>query len=340
MGQAFRHDPVMADEVVALFSGVPVGVVVDGTIGGGGHALAILQARGDLGVLGLDRDPHAVDAARAALASFGGRAVVERGLMSELAAATQRARSYGGAAWPTVPRIDGADGSAGAGAVVGVLLDLGVSSPQLDTAERGFSYRQQGPLDMRMDPGSAVDAAALVNEMSENDLAALFRANGEGAMSRRIARAIVASRPLHNTTELADVVAGAVPAPARRRGHPARRVFQALRIAVNEELDQLQVALPAALDLLVPGGRCTVIAYHSGEDRIVKAIFADAARGGCTCPPHLPCVCGAQPRFRAVFAGARKPSAAEIERNHRAQSARLRCLERIVTAAASEGGRA
>ena len=319
MALAFAHDPVMVDEVVALFAPVPAGVVVDGTLGGGGHAVAILEARRDLRMLGLDRDPAAVAAASARLAAFGDRAVVRHAEFARMRAEVEAASS--GGAWP---------GSGASGTVVsGVLLDLGVSSPQVDRADRGFSYRLDAPLDMRMDPTAGPTAAELVNEVPVGDLTALLVANGEGRLAGRIARAIVAARPIETTDRLAGIVAAAVPAPARRRGHPARRVFQALRIAVNDELGQLGTVLPTALDLLSPGGRLVVISYHSGEDRLVKSALARAAAGGCTCPPGLPCVCGARPEHALVFRGARKPSAAEVERNHRAKSARLRAVERI-----------
>jgi 16S rRNA (cytosine1402-N4)-methyltransferase len=213
--------------------------------------------------------------------------------------------------------------------VSGVLLDLGVSSPQIDRAERGFSLRRSGPLDMRMDAGSGATAADLVNGASEQELAALFAANGEARLSRRLARAVIAARPVTSTTELADVIDAAVPAAVRRRGHPATRVFQALRIAVNDELGQLASVLPISLDLLVPGGRCVVIAYHSGEDRLVKAAFNEAVTGGCTCPPGLPCVCGARPEHRLVFRGGHKASEEEMATNPRASAARLRAIERL-----------
>ena len=185
------------------------------------------------------------------------------------------------------------------GPLSGVLFDLGVSSPQLDRAERGFSFRVDGPLDMRMDPTTGLTAADLVNSLPEESLAALFRENGEGRLSGRIARAVVRARPLTSTRQLAEVVASAVPAAVRRKGHPARRVFQALRIEVNDELGQLRAALPVALSHLAVGGVCAVISYHSGEDRLTKQTFADAASGGCVCPPGLPCVCGAVARHRA-----------------------------------------
>jgi 16S rRNA (cytosine1402-N4)-methyltransferase len=214
--------------------------------------------------------------------------------------------------------------------ISGALFDLGVSSAQLDDASRGFSYREDAPLDMRMDPDERRTAADVVNDLSEDELARLLAANGEGRFARRIAAAIVAARPLATTGELAGVVRDAIPAPARRRGgHPAKRVFQAVRIEVNAELEVLDRALDVAIDLIVPGGRCVVLSYHSGEDRLVKARFADAVTGGCTCPPGLPCVCGARPRGRLIGRGARKPAPAEIEANPRVASARLRALERL-----------
>ena len=321
MAQAFEHEPVMVAEVVAAFGPVPPGVVVDGTVGAGGHAATLLAAHQHLGLLGLDRDPAAVEAARSRLRVFGDRAKVRHAPFAALADEVSAAASHP-STWP--------ESGAPAGVVSGVLLDLGVSSPQLDRGGRGFSYRQAAPLDMRMDPSAGITAAEIVNGASVAELTAMFVANGEGRLAGRIARAIVAARPIETTDRLADVVAAAVPAPARRRGHPARRVFQALRIAVNDELAQLEAALPDALGLIVPGGRVAVISYHSGEDRLVKAAFAEAAAGGCTCPPGLPCVCGAQPEHRLVFRGARKPSAAEVERNHRAESARFRVAERLL----------
>jgi 16S rRNA (cytosine1402-N4)-methyltransferase len=212
--------------------------------------------------------------------------------------------------------------------VSGVLLDLGVSSPQLDRPERGFSFRGDAPLDMRMDQDQALTAADVVNGYDERDLARVLRRHGDEVHAGRIARAIVAARPLHTTAQLAEVVRGAIPAPARRRGgHPARRTFQALRIEVNGELDVLPPALDAALEVTAAGGRIVVLSYHSGEDRLVKAAFRAAETGGCTCPPGLPCACGAEPRARLLRRGARKPSPAEVAANPRAESARLRAVE-------------
>ena len=305
----FSHRPVMLAEVVELFAPVPAGVLVDATVGGAGHASAVLAAHPHLSVVGLDQDPRAVSAARSALVTFGGRAEVYRARFDEV-----------------VRVVTGA----GAQRISGALFDLGVSSPQLDRPERGFSYQSDGPLDMRMDPSARFDAAAVVNGWSEPDLRRLFVEHGEVRFASRIARAIVAGRPLHSTTELAEVVRAAIPAAARRTGgHPARRVFQAVRVAVNDELAILPGALDDALGMLAPGGRCVVLAYHSGEDRIVKDRFVRAATGGCACPPGLPCVCGAVPSVRLLNRGARKPSAPEVEGNPRAQSARLRAVEAL-----------
>ena len=311
MPPVFEHRPVMVDEVVALFAAVPPGLVVDATVGAGGHAVALLVAHAHLRVLGLDRDPEAVAAASRRLEEFGERAVVRRARFDRLVALA-------------------ADAGAPEGTVSGVLFDLGVSSPQLDQAGRGFSYHADAPIDMRMDPTEGATAGDVVNTMAEHDLAQLFAAHGEGRFAKRIARAVVAARPLQTTTELAEVVRAALPAATRRSGgHPARRVFQALRVEVNEELEQLRETVPAAIEALAPGGRCVTIAYHSGEDRVVKAAFGEAATGGCACPPGLPCACGAVPLGRLVFRGARRPTQAEVSRNRRADSARLRAFERV-----------
>jgi 16S rRNA (cytosine1402-N4)-methyltransferase len=321
MAHSFDHIPVLRDEVVSLFASVPPGTIVDATVGAGGHAAALLEARDDVRVVGLDRDAAAVAAAQERLAPFGDRVTLIQSPFSALESVL-------------------ADDRLGPGSdrtsVSGVLFDLGVSSPQLDRAERGFSFRSDGPIDMRMDPYSGAPAGDLVNTLPEAALADLFRSNGEGRLSGRIARAIVAARPVSSTRELADVVASAVPAAVRRKGHPARRVFQALRIEVNDELGELAAALHVALSSLAVGGVCAVISYHSGEDRLVKQSFALAASGGCVCPPGLPCVCGAVARHRLVFRGARKASAAEVAANPRSEAARLRAIVRtdVDTAAA------
>jgi 16S rRNA (cytosine1402-N4)-methyltransferase len=309
MSQAFEHLPVMVDQVVELLGPVPPGTVIDATVGGGGHAEAVLLSHPHLSVLALDRDPAAAAAAAARLARFGARARVVRSRFD---------------------RLGDVASSHGVTSASGVLFDLGVSSPQLDVPARGFSYRHPGPLDMRMDPDEPMTAAQLANSMPERELASLFARNGEARFARRLARAVVAARPLQSTVELAEAVERALPAAARRRaGHPARRVFQALRIEVNEELTQLAAALDAAFGLLSVGGRCVALSYHSGEDRIVKSRFAALAAPACSCPPPGPCTCGAQPLGRLVRRKAFRPTPAEVAANRRAESARLRVVERL-----------
>jgi len=316
MAQEFSHSPVLLEEVTALLGAVPRGVVIDGTLGGGGHAAAILAARDDLVVLGLDRDPAALRAASAALARFGPRAVCRLARFSTMDEEFEAARGAGelDAALP----------------VAGVLLDLGVSSHQLDVGERGFSYRHEGPLDMRMGPDEGQTAAEFLEHVDEQTLTALLADNGERRFARSIARSILASHPT-STAELASAVERAVPFAARRHGHVASRTFQALRIAVNGELEELAHGISAALGLLCEHGRLVVISYHSGEDSLVKSALRDAATGGCICPPQLPCVCGAVPTVRLVTRGSQKAGSAEIERNPRARSARLRAAVRLGT---------
>jgi 16S rRNA (cytosine1402-N4)-methyltransferase len=309
----FVHRPVLADLVVELFAPVPPGVVVDATLGGGGHAEALLDAHPHLSILGLDQDPEAITAASARLARFGTRATVRRTRFDQIARVVAE----------VLPGL-GHDGASGA------LFDLGVSSPQFDRPERGFSYRAEGPLDMRMDPSRPVSAADLVNGADEHELARLLRAYSDERYAGRIARAIVAHRPIATTDALADIVRDAVPAPARRRGgHPARRTFQAIRIAVNDELAILPGTLDDAIDVLVPGGRCVAIAYHSGEDRIVKARFRHAESGGWTGPSHLPTPSHVRPVVKLLRRSAWRPSDTEIAENPRAEAARLRAVEKL-----------
>jgi 16S rRNA (cytosine1402-N4)-methyltransferase len=306
---AFAHEPVMLAEVLGVFAPIDAGVIVDATVGAGGHSRAILEAHDDVSVIGLDRDPAALAAAARGLAPFADRVTLARTSFDRLA--------------DTLHEL-------GHEAVAGFLFDLGVSSPQLDRPERGFSYRHEGPLDMRMDPDQPRTAADVVNTSSEAALADVLRRYGDERYAARIAAAIVRARPITTTTALAELVRDAIPAPARRRGgHPARRTFQALRIEVNRELELLPVALDAAIAMLAPRGRGAVLSYHSGEDRIVKERFRAAETGGCSCPPGLPCVCGAVPTVRLLWRGGRRPSAAEIVRNPRAESARLRALEKL-----------
>ncbi len=310
MSDSFEHRPVMLDEIVETFRAVPPGVVLDATLGGGGHSEAILDARGDLRVLGLDRDSAALAAASVRLDRFGDRLMTYR------------------------CRFDAIDDAMAAHAIdtlSGALFDLGVSSPQLDHPARGFSYRNEGPLDMRMDTDAPWSADDVVNGYTEAELGRVLKELGDERFAGRIARAIVAARPIESTTRLAEVVTSAIPAAARRTGgHPAKRTFQAIRIEVNGELDALPEALDRAIDALAPEGRIAVLSYHSGEDRIVKDRLRHAATGGCECPPELPCVCGAVQTVRLVRAP-KRPTTAEQASNRRATSARLRVAERTTS---------
>jgi len=299
----------MVDEIVELFRPVPPGLIVDATVGGGGHARALLDALPRHRLLGLDRDEEALVAANVTLSGFEDRVTLRRARFDRLKAMVKEA---------------------GDQPVVAVLFDLGVSSPQVDRADRGFSYSQDAPLDMRMDRSQSLTAADVVNSYPVERLTSVLHDHGDERFAGRIANAIVAARPLTSTSQLVDVIRDAIPAPARRRGgHPAKRTFQALRIEVNSELDVLGPALDQAIEVLVPGGRCAVLAYHSGEDRIVKNRFRNAETGGCVCPPGMPCVCGAQPVVRLLRRGTRKPSVAESAANPRAESARLRAIEKL-----------
>ena len=303
------HVPVMVEEVMAALSPVAGSLHIDATLGGGGHARRILEATSPDGrLLGLDADRAAIARAALRLASFGQRATLRQANFEELGEA---------AAETGFERADG------------VLFDLGLSSNQLADDERGFSFRAGGPLDMRFDTSRGQPAAQVVNELSERELRDLFRRYGEEPNASRIARAIVERRrqaPIETAADLAAVVQAAAPAPprGRRRVHPATRVFQALRIYVNRELETLPRALAAAVDTLRPGGRLAVISYHSLEDRIVKRFIA-AERRGCTCPPELPvCVCGRSPRLAPIGKQPQRPTAAEVARNPRSRSALLR----------------
>ncbi|MCU0269941.1 MAG: 16S rRNA (cytosine(1402)-N(4))-methyltransferase RsmH [Acidimicrobiales bacterium] len=294
----------MVAEVTAIFGPVPPGVLVDATLGGGGHTRALLDAHPHLSVVGLDQDGDAIEASSPLVERYGPRITLRQVRFDQLRSVV---------------------GELGYTTVVGVLFDLGVSSPQLDRAERGFTFRDAGPLDMRMDRRSGPTAAEVVNAYDVDELAEVLRVYGDERFAGRIARAIVAARPLTTTAELAEVVRDAIPAATRRRGgHPARRTFQALRIEVNRELEILADTLDDAIELLEPDGRIAVLAYHSGEDRIVKDRLRRAETGGCTCPPGLPCSCGAVPRLRLLRRGALKPSPDEVLANPRAESARLR----------------
>ncbi len=297
------HRPVLAAQVADLLRPAGPGVVLDATFGGGGHTRALLEAMPAASVLAVDRDADAaVNAAGLERTSF------VTGNFRDLPAILERA---------------------GVVELRAAVFDLGVSSHQLDEAGRGFSYHQDGPLDMRMGPDAAIDAGRVVNEWPERELARILRRFGEERYAARIAAAIVAARPVTSTRELAEAVAGAVPAAARRRSHPARRAFQAVRIAVNEELEALQEGLDGAIDALGGGGRIAVISYHSLEDRIVKRRFA-AGAAGCVCPPDLPvCGCGRTAELRVLTRKPVRPDPAEVAANPRARSARLRAAEKV-----------
>jgi 16S rRNA (cytosine1402-N4)-methyltransferase len=297
------HRPVLEQEVVDLLAPVLPGVVVDATFGGGGHSRRLLdEFGGDVTVIGIDRDPEALTNAGelGVLAVQGNFADVE----NLVTGVTEQPISA-------------------------VLFDFGVSSHQLDEAERGFSYRLDGPLDMRMGPDAAQSAAEIVNEWPEDRLTDIIRRYGEEPLARRLSHAIVAGRPYQSTSQLSTVIAEAMPAARRRAGHPARRTFQALRIAVNGELEAIAAGLDGAIGLIEPAGRVLAISYHSLEDRIVKRRFNKGAQG-CTCPPELPvCGCGNTAELRILTRKPIRASAAEIESNNRARSAVLRAAEKV-----------
>jgi 16S rRNA (cytosine1402-N4)-methyltransferase len=313
------HVPVLAGEVLEFLAPAAGSLQIDGTVGGGGHTERILEASSPDGrLLGLDADGAAVARVAARLGPrFGDRLVLRQANFRDLGEVAPEA---------------------GFGRVDGLLLDLGLSSYQLADRERGFSFRSTGTLDMRFDVTRGVPASELIASLDVDELQALFSRYGEEPFAGRIARAIDRERriaPIVTADRLAAIVEAAVPATGprgRRRVHPATRVFQALRIAVNEELDALEEALRSGVDLLRPGGRLVVLSYHSLEDRIVKR-FIQAERRGCTCPPELPmCVCGRSPRLRRIGPSSVTPSPEEIAANPRSRSARLRAAERLAAA--------
>lgn len=306
----FSHIPVLLEECIEALAIRPDGIYLDGTAGGGGHSFEIAKRLTTGRLIAVDKDKQAIAAAGRRLAPFPLAQVVQGDFAD-------------------IPRIlkelsiPGADG---------VLLDLGVSSHQLDTPERGFSYSVDAPLDMRMS-GEGPTAADLLNTATEEELSDIFFRYGEEKFSRRIARNIVEARqikPLETTGELVDLIYASIPAAARREGgHPAKRVFQAVRIAVNGELDSLEKALNGIFDILNPGGRFAVITFHSLEDRMVKQAFASFTKG-CTCPPDFPvCVCGHTPRGRLVTKKPVLPGKEELARNPRSKSAKLRTIEKL-----------
>jgi len=304
------HIPVLADDVRRLVAVQPGETVVDATFGAGGHA-ALLAAdlKGQGRYVAVDRDPTVQPYFESFKRRFG--SLQPRLLRGEFSLVLEGLAANGVEADV-------------------VLLDLGVSSMQLDVPARCFSYATDAPLDMRMDPSGELTAAELVNEESERELADVFKRYGEERYARQIARAIVRRRPIESTSDLVDVIKSAIPAPARfGDGHPAKRVFQALRIAVNNELGALERALPAAFAMLRPGGRLAAISFHSLEDRIVKQFMRDGERG-CTCPPDFPvCVCGNEPVMRALSRRPLRPTEDEVAHNPRAASAKLRVAVKV-----------
>ena len=310
---AFVHEPVLLAEVLQWMNVRENGVYADGTLGGGGHSGAMLEASGGTATLyGIDRDENAIAAATARLEQYPGFHAIHGNFHDAKALLSQAG----------APPLDGA------------LLDLGVSSPQLDQAERGFSYHEDAPLDMRMDRSQGITAADLLAEVSEGELTRILREYGEEKWAARIAHFVVERRqtqPLRTTQDLVRVVDAAIPKAVRRKddGHPARRTFQAVRIAVNDELDPLDRALEDFVDCLKPGGRLLVITFHSLEDRLTKRCF-QRLQNPCVCPPKAPvCTCGRKPKVRILARGAVPPTAEEIARNPRARSAKLRVAEKL-----------
>ena len=308
------HVPVLLDRVVALVAPAleqPGSVMVDATLGLGGHTEAVLTRCPEARVIGIDRDTHALERSRERLARFGERVTLVHAVYDEIAEVLA---------------------DLGLGHVDGVLFDLGVSSMQLDVRERGFAYAEDAPLDMRMNDTAGRTAADVLNEYPVEELARILRTYGEERYARRIAEAVVRERakePFTRSARLVELIRAAIPAPARRTGgHPAKRTFQALRIEVNDELSVLRRALPAAIEAIGVGGRVVVMSYHSLEDRITKQVFAEYTRSDL--PPDLPFVPeGSEPPLRLVTRGAEKASTAEIEQNPRAASVRLRAVERV-----------
>jgi 16S rRNA (cytosine1402-N4)-methyltransferase len=310
---AADHVPVLAEEVRELLDVQPGETIVDATFGAGGHSrLLVAGLEGSGKLIAVDRDPTVRPYFDRVKASA--RGVQTRFLRGDYAVVLSQLAGNG-------VRADA------------ILLDLGLSSMQVDRPERGFSYATDAPLDMRMDPSDEHSAADVLATYEEDELATIFRTYGEERYARQIARGIVrrrAEEPIERTGQLVDVVKASIPAPARfGEGHPAKRVFQALRIEVNHELESLEVGLPAAFEMLRPGGRVAVISFHSLEDRIVKRFFRDRARG-CTCPPEFPvCVCGKEPEARVLTSKPLRPSRTEVDHNPRASSARLRVAVKV-----------
>lgn len=311
VNMAFEHRPVLLDEVIEYLNIDPSGIYVDGTIGGGGHALAIVQRLTTGRLIGLDQDEEAIDAAGMRLKDYKDKVTIVRSNFHEIKDVLNGLN------------IDKANG---------ILLDLGVSSHQLDTPERGFSYREDAPLDMRMDQRHKKTARDIVNEYSEAELYRIIRDYGEDRFAKNIAKHIVRARqdkPIETTFQLNEIIKAAIPAKVRATsGHPSKRTFQAIRIELNRELDVLKESLDDMIDLLKPGGRLAIITFHSLEDRIVKESFK-VNENPCICPPDFPvCVCGRKPKGRIITKKPVLPSEEEIEENSRSKSAKLRVFER------------
>lgn len=308
----FKHISVLFDETIDLLNIRGGGIYVDGTLGGGGHAHGILSKNDTCRLIGIDRDCQAIEAAKKRLAEFGDRAVFVNDNFRNIKSVLDSLKTDG---------IDGA------------VLDLGVSSYQLDNGERGFSYMQDAPLDMRMDTSAELDAYKVINSYSTQELTRIFYEYGEEKWSKRIAEFIAERRadaPVRTTGELCDIIKAAIPKAARMEGgHPAKRVFQAVRIEVNGELELLEGALRDFVSALNTGGRLAVITFHSLEDRIVKKTFSSLAQG-CTCPKDFPvCVCGKKPEVRQITKKPVIPGADETERNPRSKSAKLRVIQKL-----------
>ena len=309
---AFHHISVLLTEAVDALNIRPDGIYLDGTLGGAGHSLEIVKRLTTGRLIGVDRDPEALEAAKARLAPYLDRVTLVHSNFAELDAILDRLE---------IPAVDG------------MLFDLGVSSPQLDESERGFSYMADAPLDMRMDPGDRVTAREIVNTWPQDELRRIHYAYGEERYAPQIAAAIVrrrAERPIETTLELVDVIRSGMPPKAlREKQHPAKRSFQAIRIAVNDELSAVDRMMQTAVGRLNPNGRLAVITFHSLEDRIVKNAMAQAAKG-CTCPPEFPvCVCGKKPQVRLITRKAILAGETELEQNPRARSAKLRVAEKL-----------
>ena len=302
----FKHKAVMLDEVLSVVDRIPAGVFIDATVGGASHSEEILARRLDLEIVAIDRDHLALEAARCRLEKFSERVKFFHDSFSSLEKVLNEENIS---------------------SISGFLFDLGVSSPQLDNAERGFSYRFEGPVDMRMDVSQRNTASHLINSLEQSELQRIIEKNSDERFAARIAASIVKNRPVENTLEFAELIKKAIPAAARRRGgHPAKRTFQAIRMEVNQEMEELISGLSASIERLKSKGCGIVISYHSGEDRKVKELFKQAVTGGCTCPRKLPCDCGAVRKGVLPHSG-KTPSNDEIQKNRRAKSARMRVLE-------------